>query len=663
MYTPLSLWRFLRLPGVVWLCLFSCHMCLLSAQIPDAKNREVDVLLDSLDHYRIVDPLKAIAVGEEILCRTQEHGNERLHFQTAMACANAEKMLSRVPEALEYCNQAIRLAADLDTADLIFALFTKATVFNVNEIVDSTIIYYQRVISLTPKGKSTFYRCNAYTGIGTVYWLIGNPTKAEEYLLDGMACGRGLSGNSRAFSVAPLIQFYIQNNDSRYLQYLDTLVSTDFFSHSSPEAKAGHFDAFLLMEDLPDDEREQRLSEVYAYYVNNNRPLDGQYFFAKLLTDHLRSVGHYVRVDSILQKLLEQSRQQQRIVIEARVLKAIYDNYREMKDDAGAFFYIEQLLSLNDRILEDQNRNLVHELNIRFEAAEKDHRISEQQLLLAQEERNRRYMIAFTLLGAMLAVIVFLYLRHRVLVAKRIAEQDRLLHTETIARMHQEQQLARVASSLEARERERKRISRDLHDEVGSALSSIHIYSSAAERAIDSAPDTTRTILQQISENSRQVMDNMSDIVWAINTAGNGEMTLEKKIKNYGYELLTPGGISCTYEIAPEAEKVLVHMEVRKNILLIIKEAINNVAKYSHASHATVSLMMKGDTLQLQISDNGRGFSPELTGRGNGLVNMQKRTEEIGGTFTLTTSTGRGTQISCDFPIPSFSDMRSGDPN
>ncbi|HXR80378.1 MAG TPA: triple tyrosine motif-containing protein, partial [Saprospiraceae bacterium] len=89
----------------------------------------------------------------------------------------------------------------------------------------------------------------------------------------------------------------------------------------------------------------------------------------------------------------------------------------------------------------------------------------------------------------------------------------------------------------------RAKISRDLHDEVGSVLSSIHVYSSVAKKAMEKNTQVTKDALQVIHDNSRQVMENMSDIVWAINSADEGGLSLEKKIKNYGFELLTPQNI------------------------------------------------------------------------------------------------------------------------
>lgn len=202
----------------------------------------------------------------------------------------------------------------------------------------------------------------------------------------------------------------------------------------------------------------------------------------------------------------------------------------------------------------------------------------------------------------------------------------------------------------------RTKISQDLHDEIGSAFSSIHVYSSVAEKSMGKDPQKANAALRQINENTRQVMENMSDIVWAINTGQLGETTLEVKLKNYGYDLLTPLNIQCHYGIDKEAEKKMVNIEARKNLLLIAKEAMNNIAKYSEASEVTVRLEITGKMLVLEIADNGKGIARNDNRAGQGLNNMKQRAEALGGKLKLISGEGNGTSIRCEIPLTTISD-------
>lgn len=199
-------------------------------------------------------------------------------------------------------------------------------------------------------------------------------------------------------------------------------------------------------------------------------------------------------------------------------------------------------------------------------------------------------------------------------------------------------------------------ISRDLHDDIGASLSSIHVYSSVAARSMEKDKVKAKEAIQQINENARRVMENMSDIVWAINTNGYEAIPLESKLKNYGFELLNPLGIECEYQIDKEAEKKLVQIEARKNILLVSKEAMNNIAKYSEATRACIHVQVKGNELFLEVKDNGKGFNIGEQKRGNGLYNMKQRIESIGGVFQIISGDQQGTTVLCKIPLTTISD-------
>ncbi len=202
----------------------------------------------------------------------------------------------------------------------------------------------------------------------------------------------------------------------------------------------------------------------------------------------------------------------------------------------------------------------------------------------------------------------------------------------------------------------RGKISRDLHDEVGATLSSIHVYSSVASRSMANDVIKAENALKQINVNARQVMENMNDIVWAMHSGQEGGISFENKVKNYGYELLTPLNISCSYYIDRDAERLLTKIEARKNILLVTKEAINNISRHSDASAASVQLKIAGKNLQLDISDNGKGMNPGARKNGNGFQNMKNRVQALGGKFHVSEQEAGGLHVSCTVPIANIRD-------
>lgn len=200
----------------------------------------------------------------------------------------------------------------------------------------------------------------------------------------------------------------------------------------------------------------------------------------------------------------------------------------------------------------------------------------------------------------------------------------------------------------------RNTISQDLHDDVGAILSSLHIYSSLTEKIVEENPEKAKELLKQITANTLNAMDNMGDIVWAMKPATDNGENLEAKIKNYGLSMLNGQDIACTYHIDPQAASLVKNMNARKHILLIIKEALNNMAKYSKAHTASVGLSLDSHGIVLTIIDNGIGFDPATVKKGNGLQNIQERCVALKGRCSIQSEPGKGCNITCHLPLTSI---------
>jgi signal transduction histidine kinase len=244
------------------------------------------------------------------------------------------------------------------------------------------------------------------------------------------------------------------------------------------------------------------------------------------------------------------------------------------------------------------------------------------------------------------------YKARRDLLEKQVALKELLLKEKQL----QQQELEKINAIYEARDADRSRIARDLHDEIGSTLSSIHIYSSVAEKMMQSDPERTKQVLGQININTRTVMENMNDIVWAMKTGDQQGILLSNKIKNLGYELLDAKNINCRYEIEDAADHTALDIDLRRNILLIVKESLNNIVKYSQATEVILQINIPGNTLHVSIEDNGRGFDMDTSKKGNGLQNIRYRVNQCGGSIGIRSAAGQGTSITCDFPLTSISD-------
>jgi signal transduction histidine kinase/ligand-binding sensor domain-containing protein len=189
-------------------------------------------------------------------------------------------------------------------------------------------------------------------------------------------------------------------------------------------------------------------------------------------------------------------------------------------------------------------------------------------------------------------------------------------------------------------ERLRSKISTDLHDEIGSTLSSISILSDIALRT-----DQHQDMMEEIKENSLALMDKMDDIVWSINPKNDSLENLLIRIKRFSSKLFEAKDIDYTIEIDRNISDIRLPMENRQHIYMILKEAINNLVKYSDCTKAIIRVRHLHSTLQIDIIDNGKGFDATLTGTGNGLINMQTRSRSMNAGLKIDSVKGEGTAI------------------
>jgi two-component system, NarL family, sensor histidine kinase UhpB len=196
-------------------------------------------------------------------------------------------------------------------------------------------------------------------------------------------------------------------------------------------------------------------------------------------------------------------------------------------------------------------------------------------------------------------------------------------------------------------ERMRNHIARDLHDDMGSALSSIHIISRTPV-AVDGVEQKASDRLRKIHEHSALILENMSDIVWTINPAND---TLEKtifKMREFAADIFDPLNIDYCFNQEGDFHPVRLGLQTRKDLYLIFKEAVNNAAKYSGCSSVDILVAADDRIVSVQVRDNGIGFNRSEIRCGNGLKNMEQRARNIRGDLAITSRPGEGTTVNLE---------------
>ena len=224
--------------------------------------------------------------------------------------------------------------------------------------------------------------------------------------------------------------------------------------------------------------------------------------------------------------------------------------------------------------------------------------------------------------------------------------------------------LAAVAFVLVRRERNRSlerlraRLAEDLHDDLGSSLSRIAILSEVVRKKIGTADAGTAEILGEISETARSLIDALGDAVWSVDPRGDTLGHVVSRMRRFAGDVLDGRGIKWRLDAADGKLDVRVGSETRRQLFLVYKEAVTNVARHSGARSAVLRVSVEDGSLTLEVSDDGRGFELEPAsdlssslGRGRGLLNMKVRAARSGGKLGVSSAPGEGTRLVLVLPL------------
>jgi signal transduction histidine kinase len=141
-------------------------------------------------------------------------------------------------------------------------------------------------------------------------------------------------------------------------------------------------------------------------------------------------------------------------------------------------------------------------------------------------------------------------------------------------------------------------------------------------------------------------MEEMNQIIWALNPKNDNLEGLITYVRRFAFEYLEPTSVECIFDLPEELPERALSVEVRRNVYLVAREALHNVVKHSGATQVRINLEINEKGFSLRIKDDGKGFDPgKLEFSGNGLLNMKKRMDDIGGEFLIRSKVGEGTEI------------------
>jgi two-component system, NarL family, sensor histidine kinase UhpB len=555
----------------------------------------------------------------------QSEGKEKKIFLSALASAYNNKSLiykynGEISAALEYGEKSLVLFEQLeDLGNISTGSYNNGRLYySLGDISRAlrSFEYAMKIINTSENKELLPYCLNS---LGFISKEQQDLEKAIEY-------------HQKAYTISRQLQ------DNEALAYTATCMALVLFDQKRyAEAQSNFLEALLVYEKLGDvqnqaaqfyhlgqvelekglyNEAMKRYDQALALYTKRSDKPGLTAVFNAIGQSYFQQ-GDSRQAELYLQKSLTLGRELGFPTYIATPAEGLYKVYRQQGETKKALYMYELFIRMRDSVNNEAVRKKVLKAQYRYEfelkaSADSLQAESEKEILHSQlsEERIQRY----GLLGGLMLLLVtagFAFSQFRI--RKRLEELKL-----------------------------RNQIASDLHDEVGSAISSISLFAGMArmKQGTESAG-----LVEKIEETSRETISTMSDIVWSIEPANDSFQNVLRKMKQFGEQLSAPLNIDFRFTAEPGIDKLLLDMRQRKNLYLVYKEAVNNACKHAHPTTIAVVLQKKFKAIVMTITDNGQGFNVSQESSGYGTGSMKARTADLNGQLEIVSSAETGTSV------------------
>ncbi len=541
----------------------------------------------------------------------------------------------------------------------------------------------------------------ALSNLSSVYYSLTQREKAIEYAKRSLAY-REKTGDIPRLSLGccNISQYYIGINNEEAEKYLQLCVK--YALQSKQEARIVHSyvtAAYLYSTDHKPEMAltyEQKAIALMEKSKKDSAMLARRYMSAGSICQQLKRdtgivMAYYNKSLTILKTSPDK--------LNLRDFYLQLSNYyRDEKNYEAAYTSYKQYILYKDSIISTTTQSSIAEIATKYETEKKDNEISKLQInqkTRQLEMEKQKAIIAGNMAEAKQKQNeITLLSQEKELQDARIKQQGEQLEKQQLISKNDQQQLKLSKQEKELKEKElhaqkqlrnsiigigiafvllagfvfnryqlkkkleqhkellavRNNIARDLHDEIGSTLTSIKILSEVSKNNIEKDSRKSSQLLSQITEQSAQMQQGMSDIVWAIKPDNDKLENILARMREYTNYALENKNIAVRFTVDEKLLTESLDMKQRRDIFLIFKEAVNNAAKYSEATQVNIVLKREHDNIMLQVRDNGKGFSAVPATGSNGLKNMRARAEGLRGTVEIASALNEGTIITVTIP-------------
>ncbi len=381
-------------------------------------------------------------------------------------------------------------------------------------------------------------------------------------------------------------------------------------------------------------------NEFYDLYFNAQNRIGRHYY-------HLKQ---YENAQIAMTSAYTNSVQWNHLESQKRIIENLELIYIKLKDYKNAYAIMTQYVDISNRILKNQNKKEVNELEVQYNTLQKENQIhlleSEQTKKESEIKRQKTLKMSFLIgfLIILIPVIGLLYMYYQKLQAQSklniIQEEVNQQKVETLLK---DQELELIKADVEGQDRERKRIAQELHDSIGGSLAGIKLQLSN----ITQDDENYKRIAKQIDETYVQVRDLSHTLIPKKFNENIFTTLVEQYIKNLQKDNKT----KITFSPYPKHEINAINETLKVELYKIMQELLTNTFKHAEATQVSIHLNKHEDSIKLLFEDDGKGFDMQKSKKGIGLTNIKSRLESLSGTIRIDAFPNRGTVIDIDIPI------------
>ena len=487
----------------------------------------------------------------------------------------------------------------------------------------------------------------AYNNIGVVYYYTQNFDKTTEYLTKALEIQEELGnfdGLINGYNNVGAIYDYLQQYDDAIVSYTKGLEIARQIGDQKMEATQlsniaiaySNKEDFDAAEDYFGQSIEIRELIEDNYGKANSYLGFGQMYLGK---------KNYVKAEEYVLQSLEISRANDIKLVEREGVAALVDLAEARGDYEEANELLYEYIAVKDTLLNRENSKTMLELDTKYQSEKKEKEILQQRAELAEKELEvkRKNNLIYGSLGFALLLGLLGYL---------IYNRQKLKNEQLKKESELKSALARIETQNRLQE-QRLRISRDLHDNIGSQLTFIISSLDNLNFGLKDKDQSTTDRISKISRFTSQTIYELRDTIWAMNKGAISIEDLQSRISNFIDQARSSNEV-VQFDFEVDSAVPISHSftsVVGMNTYRIIQEAVNNALKYSESTKVVVSVKQDGEGLRVRIRDDGKGFDPDKVQLGNGLNNMKKRAKDIGSDLSLKSSPGEGTTIEFGVPV------------